>query len=650
MKLLNLKLINFKGIKSFELAINGESVSIFGKNGSGKTTLADSISYLLFDKDTANKKDFGIKTLDADGVVIPAINHEVEATFSISGEVVTLKKTYYEYYPKKRGAAEREFDGHKTDYEINGVPKPKKDFDKYISGIISEDIFKLLTSPDYFNTQLHWKDRRKTLLAICGDISDRDVIDSDKTLKELTAIVGNRSMEDHKLVIAARRKKINEQLEKIPGLINENNLMLPDVTGLDQELIAATINALRNQKTSKEQEISRIQNGGEVAEQQKLLAEIDSKLADIRTKFKIDNADKSFAKKQELQGMQLKLSKFEQDIKFANGFIESANRTISDYEKKQVALRESWKEVVGRKFEVSINDSCPTCLQSLPADQVENAKSKALAAFNLKNSTDKENIDKSGKSNKEFIKNKQSEIDEHNSLVAKWNQEKNHLQLSISALESEINGSSVPVARLEDDPDNIQVFSEKMAIHSKINEIKEKSQSVIDSLKVDIQNIESAIRDNETDLLKFGQVEQGNKRIQELLDQEKALAAEFEKLESELFLVDSFTRTKVSLLEKNINSKFKIARFKMFNVQVNQGIDECCDTLGANGVPYGSGLNQAARINVGIDICNTLAEHYKFCPFLFIDNKESVSELIETNSQIISLIVSPNDNTLRVEL
>ncbi|MZK72441.1 hypothetical protein GT707_28075 [Clostridium beijerinckii] len=112
-------------------------------------------------------------------------------------------------------------------------------------------------------------------------------------------------------------------------------------------------------------------------------------------------------------------------------------------------------------------------------------------------------------------------------------------------------------------------------------------------------------------------------------------------------MCEEFIRTKVELLEERINSKFKTVRFKLFKQQINGGIDECCETL-INGVPY-SNANTASQINSGIEIINTLSEHYKFQVPIFIDNRESVNEILDTESQIINLIVS-KDKKLRVEV
>lgn len=658
MKLLSLLLTYFKGIVKFSLSADGNSVNVFGANGTGKTTIADAVNWLLFGKDTANKNDFGIKTLDAAGVAIPGISHEVEATFSIRGDNVTLKKEYVEVYTRKRGSTTSEFTGHETNHYIDGVPKSKKEYDAFINDLVDEKIFKMLTNPLFFNSddamkntkEPGWKVRRNILLAICGDISDQEVIDGEKSLDGLATILGNRSLDDHKKVIAARRAKINEELTKIPVRIDEAQRALPDVSNLVKEYIVAVISGQKAAKQDKEQEISRIQNGGEVAEQQKLLAEVNSRIVDIQTRFKLDNADKSFAKKQELQDLQLKFSKLDNGISTLNMLIESENKKIEQQMRYREELLKDWHNINDSAFSANLKETCPTCEQSLPADQLEEARSKALAQFNFNKSNDLAGISEKGKKVKEDLESAKNRIADNQAKIDKFIIKKDDLQLAITVLESEINGDTGEVAKIEDDLEYIQAIKDKAAINEKIIALKVESETVIDALKSDIRLIETTIRSNEYDLLKFGQVDEGNKRIAELADQEKQLAAEFEKLESELNLVDQFIRTKVAMLEDRINSKFKIARFKLFEQQVNGGLNEVCETLGAKGVPYGSGLNQAARINVGLDIINTLSDYYGFVAPIFVDNRESVTDLIDTKAQVISLIVSPNDKTLKVEV
>jgi hypothetical protein len=118
-------------------------------------------------------------------------------------------------------------------------------------------------------------------------------------------------------------------------------------------------------------------------------------------------------------------------------------------------------------------------------------------------------------------------------------------------------------------------------------------------------------------------------------------------IDGELYLLDRFTVAKVAMLEDRINSQFKITTFKLFDTQINGGLSECCEIM-HNGVPYAS-MNNAARINCGLDVIDVLSKHYGFNAPIWIDNAESVVDLLPTQSQQIRLVVSQQDQTFRIE-
>ena len=136
-------------------------------------------------------------------------------------------------------------------------------------------------------------------------------------------------------------------------------------------------------------------------------------------------------------------------------------------------------------------------------------------------------------------------------------------------------------------------------------------------------------------------------RIKELEDEEIELSQKIQELESQLYQIEDFTKTKVNLLEDLINSKFKVVKFRLFKMQINGGLDECCDTL-VNGVPY-SDVNNAHKILAGLDIIETLSKFYNTTAPIFIDNRESINELYSIDSQLISLVVT-EDPELRIEV
>ena len=650
MKISRLTLRNFKGIKEFVLnAMNGDA-NVYGDNATGKTTLFDAFIWLMFDKDSQNKKDFQIKTLDATGKPIHYLNHEVEGIFEIDGRGVTLRKVYSEKWTKKRGSATEEFSGHTTDYYIDGVPVKKNEYTDQVSKIAEENIFKLLTSPSYFNEQLHWQDRRKSLLEVCGDISDEDVIEANEKLRKLPEILKGRKLEDHRKVIAARRSEINKELEKIPVRIDEAQRSLPDVSGVeDLEKLSEEMKRLRTAVQDKQSEIVRVQNGGKIAEKQKLIRELEGELIQLRNQQRgqVDQEvnEKRYAHNKSTE-VSFKLRVAIRDLKLE---IEANQNKITRIQSELPKLREEWKSIDEKQFEFHQDCNCPTCGQALPETKLEDAREKALADFNFNKAEKLNKITATGKSKSDELKKYQAENDEIDNRMKDLEKVLTEEEQTAASIQELINKLIKQAEELLNSPAITAKQKEIETVKTEIETLRSDSLGSIETIRNEISELEVYIEEFEAKKANVEQYERGQNRIEELKQQEKLLAKEFGKLEEELFLTEEFVRAKVAMLEEKINSRFKYARFKLFDEQINGGVVECCEAI-YQGVPYSSGLNNAARINIGLDIINTLSEYYGLSAPIFIDNRESVTKLIETKGQAISLIVSEKDKNLRVEV
>jgi hypothetical protein len=650
MRLIELKLTNFKGLKDFTFTPNGQDAAVYGDNEKGKTTLADASQWLFFGKDSLGKAKFEIKTLTPDGQVIHGLSHEVEGIYEIGGRRLTLKKVYAEQWTKKRGSAEAVFTGHTTDHFIDGVPVTEKIYAAKIAEIAREDVFKLLTSPTYFNEKLKWEERRKIIMEVCGgDVSDADVIASDKKLAKLPDILKGRIMDDLKAIIKSRRAEINKRLTDIRPRIDENMRLLPDVAGLDENQLTAEIAGMKAQKEGQQQELSRINSGGEIAEKRRQVAEVETELIRIKNEHAAANNVKVSEKRKQLNDAKTRQQDTERQTSMLNRKLEANNADIKNLEELVVSLRNDWHGVDAWKFEHTHDSTCPTCGQDLPQEQLDDARNKALAAFNQQKAEQLEKISATGKTTSARIEVLKGENISLESQIDEAETDEMSDTVFINATQSQIEALQNETTPITDNPSYIQKLTEKSNLEAAIAQLQQNSQAAADAVKHKIADLDLVLSDLDADIKKFDQRRKGQKRIEELGAEEKNLAAEYANLEQQVFLCEQFTKSKVALMEGKINSKFKYARFKMFKILVNGGVEDCCSTL-YKGVPYEGGLNRGHQTIIGLDIISTLQDHFGLYPPIWIDNKESITQIPAMKSQVISLIVSEKDKVLNVRL
>lgn len=637
-RLQRLTLSNFKGIKSLELDLAGHNASIYGANATGKTTIYDAFLWLLFDKDSQNKSAFNIKTLDANGEPLHGLDHEVEAVLAVDGQELTLKKSYKEKWTKRRGSATAEFTGHTTDYYIDGVPAKKSEYDERIAELVKEDVFKLLTSPTYFNEQLHWQDRRQILLEVCGDISDDDVIASDKALSNLPKILQGRTLDDHLKVIASQRKMINKELEQLPTRIDEVMRGLPDVSGIDADRLPQELTEVRKSIRDKESEIAKLKTGGGVAAKARELDELEGEIVKLKAEAHRQMETEIDVKRQELGPIRLEMADCKSEIEQTQMHIGTLKGELARLDAEIPKLRDDWHKINGQQWDG--DEICPTCGQLLPPEEVETTR----AAFNRWKANELEQITAKGQELSERRCDAKRAIERAQKLLAE-------LEDGIQKLEAQESALLAAIEELQtvsyDVPGLAEKLNQRQKLESEIEAIKVGGSEAVEKAEAELDELRSTHQRLEADRALLHRYNQGQERIEELKTQERDLAAEYEALEEQLYLCEQFVRAKVGLLEDKINSRFKLARFKLFEQQINGALNEVCDTT-YGGVPY-SDMNNAAKINTGLDIIRTLSKHYRFSAPIFVDNAEAVVQLLPIDSQVIRLVVSAKHKKLRVE-
>ena len=654
MKLNRLKLENFQGIQSAEFKLNGQSASIYGDNATGKTTVFNALTWLLFDKASTNAKNFTPKTKGIDGDV-HYLDHAAEAEFDIGGRNITLRKVYHENYKKKRGSATEEFDGHSVDYYVDGVPTKEKDFKLTLIAFCgSEEKMKMLTMPDYFPEQLPWDARRTILLEICGDIDDDAVISSTPELKELPTFlqmpgstIQRYSVEDYKKIAQVTKTDINKQIQAIPGRIDEATRAIPDTTGIDPEQIDKNIAAINAEREALEQKKARILAGdSNTADVRARISEAQAKLAELRADYAEQNSKANSSILNEINRIKTKSIGAINNARDARNNSERKKRELARMTELREQLLEEYTEVQTERWNEGA-ENCPTCEQRLPEENIQ----KLRDDFNIKKSKRLEAINARGnkEASKNMIAEAQEDIIEYDAQAAKYEAEAKEAEEKIKDLQGQLTT-----------PPPFEQTEEYRRVTAQIDAYRAEEQEAGKTTSAEVSGLTDEIHalfakaEEQKELKSRLRIAEGQKeRIEELKRSEKTLAEKYENLEYGVYLCELFTKTKVSMLTERINGKFNKVRFRLFQEQINGGIKEDCEVMipaeDGNLVPF-TFANNAARINAGLEIINTLSHHWKIEMPVFIDNAESVTQLLQMDTQVIRLVVSEPDKQLRLEL
>lgn len=641
-KLIKMKLKNFKGIKDLEINFEGRNANIYGRNATGKTTIFDAFKWTFFDKDSNDRKDFNIKTLDKNNNPIHFLEHEVEITLEIDSLRTTFRKMLQEKWVRKRGQEQQEFSGHETSYWIDEVPAKKKEYDERINNLIPESLFKLITDPEFFNTKMEWKERRELLLNIANvNISDNEILSLKDEFKCIKDNLKERSIEDYQKVVIAKIKELNKEKEQIPIRIDELTSTIItehhiDYSKLEEEkkIHIQQLDELENQLTNTQlraqENMKKVEN----------LTRKKNELNNLKFKLEVEHSNKYSS---EVIRLENEKSVIEGRIRNASAELKQLLVENENQENTIKKLREEWYQVENEQLEIDEkNFTCPTCGREYLEEKIYEIREKAKQDF-IKSQEEKKNeINKEGQSRKEIVEKNKLRIDELQQQLKKYNDELIVINSSLKENEEKSKNNEAF------DINNVPEYKEKLL---EIESLQKEVDSLVNGDTTKIQNEKNNIKNkiNEIDQKLNEKLAQDKikTRISELEKQEEEISNRIQELEKQQYELEEFTKTKVELLENAINDKFKIVKFRLFTTQINGGLQECCDTL-VNGVPY-QDVNNAHKILAGLDIINTLMKFYNVEAPIFIDNRESINELYNIDTQIISLVVT-NDPVLRIEV
>lgn len=633
-----LRLENFKKHSRFVFKPDGSNASIYGDNASGKSSIYDALTWVLFGKDSRGngEKNFEVKPLGLDGEVK---DHDaitsVEAVFLVDGEEISLKRTYRETWATKRGCSVPVFDGNTSDYFIDGVPVKKYTFTEKVSELVDEEVFKLLTSVSHFAYGISWQERRAVLFKAAGVASDREIMALDERFAPLLTAMGRLELEDYKKKLLADKRGHSGKKDEIPARISECEKTISDIQGIDFDAIRREVEILSAEADTVNTEILALEHDSAAEGKRLEIREAQLSLEALEAENKAYRASQT-AGAVDVGRLRTRVADLTNQVAGKEARIKICEGQIEAYDRDIVASRERWIAVNSEKFSASL---CPTCGQALPASQLKAAQD----SFDAQKKKRLREVEQTANAKKDLRGQAEERIAELKIEACAISDEIAAITAQISAAEAD----TVPIIDLADyDSKKAQLCHDIAMLQGELADIAVGKGEIKGKLTSRLAEIRTEISEKRNALGKEALLEYSRERIEALKEEARRAAELLEGIEAQLYLIDEFSRYKTKFVEDSVNGLFRIARFRLFREQANGGLEERCDVV-YNGIPY-TNLNSGARINVGIDIINTLSVIYGVRVPLFVDNSESVTALEPCASQTIRLVVSENDKELRV--
>lgn len=627
---------NFKGVTDLSISFD-DTTNIYGANGTGKTTIMDAFCWLLFDKDSSGSSKFDVRPLTADGATVDSIEIKVSADMTVDDEQITLTKVQKQKWVKKRGSETATFQGNENSFEISGFPASLAEFQARVNSIISEDLFKLITNPKQFPS-MKWQEQRKILMGMVDDVSDETILDGDESYAPIRADVlaagADKALDKARKAMA----KLKDAQKALPIRIDEASKSITEIPDADdvmqtRDALMAELQTLDNNTNA----LSDIYK--EAAEIKAEITKAKCALMDIGTTA-LRKAQRAYWKvKQDYEIEQETANELFASKREMKAKVDSMTENLASLEKQMKDIRDEYLSAKGETLpEGSL--ICPTCGQAFPEDRA----SEIVSSFTAKKRQRVDAIKRRGDDMYAKIKAHKTEIhrlnEEIENLQAKWND-----AAAKASQAYEVMNNTPQTVDIETVPEHIEKQKEIDALQAKLASMDDGSdmRRIYSARKAELNGRLSVVN---TNIARIQMNEQAKERVAELTEELKQTSQQVADQERIVYLLEQFNRAKMDALSLKINDHFKVVRFKLFEQQINGAIKDTCE-MTINGVPYAS-LNSAGKVQGGLDVINALSEYYQVSAPIFIDNRESTSQIPEMNAQVINLYVSEADKQLRI--
>lgn len=637
MKEVNLKKLSLENWRSQNRVVEFSDITeIRGRNKEGKSSIMNAFLWLMTGYDEYDRANYQLFDNTVEQTYENSVPASVEAVLEVNGNEYTFKKTAKQGWSRPRGKSEYERKGT-DDYSFftDGIGVSATQYKSQIESLLAPiDKLKVMLNLRYF-LMLEWKDMRKQLEAMVGEIESSDFKgDYSSILQDLIRYTPEEMKSKYKQQIA----EIKKNTDGLPKAIETLQSNLPDlkeveearkaideakqqIADIDEKIVGAGDFAKPyiEKRNSELAEIGKLQEEYNKA-QSVYLSNFNDEVEKIQKEIRdVDsyNADVEKANK-----------KAESDKENTNKELERMTDLLAGLQKRHEELTEQNKECKARVF---TGEKCAYCGQELPEDKLEEARKR----FNEQKEKDHEYIVSQGKSNKEYlertlkcIENLKAEIEKP--LEVREKKSKDDLEDKLA----DLRASFVPYNKTTEGAAKLSVIEEKQA---NLTIIPQQDNSALLNMK------RGLLDEIETNSKKLGLKDEYDKQVEKIKNMQEQLrenSIEKAKLEGKLAKVKEYEEEKARIVSDRVNGKFEYVQIEMSETNKSGDIVPACvvkDNKGVNALV----TNNASRVLCGIDIAIAFQNLYGLSLPLFIDNYELFSEDNQPNinRQVVRMIV-----------
>lgn len=639
---------NFKGVLAKrEITFIPRKTMLVGANHTGKTTTADAAHWVLFGKNSKGKSDFGITPTNERNEPIHRLTTIVTLDLTADNREYSLQRMRIEKWMKPRGQAEEVLNGYTTLYFVNGEKYTEKDYKVFINGLISENLFRAITNPEYFPS-LNPEEQRQLLIKMVGVKSDEEIAAGNPEFTAMLKSIEGQDVKEYRQQLSYKMKELKKTMEDIPGRISErkaeiNSLRDDECDYKAAEERIAEIDKEIQENQSKMQDCSLVLNKRfeEKANIRKEIDELRNKEREIERRYEDANAEANRNAQSAIRNAESKVNAIKNRIQSEEYSMKMHERSVEDMERRKANFRKEWQECEDMEFVWdTTKETCPTCGQRLPQDDIEKLESDARNRFNTAKANKQNDLDRIAKE----LKAEAERIDAVKISTAKKIAE---LKAELADAEAELKKvketTENPIlADYRDDADLQKVKKDICAKHEELQKLDEQKDTSADEAIKQLTEANNALSHERNGLMyKFTQKEQAEKcekRIQELTEQQRTLNQQLTDLEKQEYTAERFQFAVIQDLQDRVNELFPTIRFKMFNTFLNGNVEPTC-MLTMNGVSYPN-LSTSEQIIAGLECIEAMCQFNQVFAPIWVDNSESITSVPQTTSQQILLVVS----------